>query len=296
MQEISSCPLCGNNQINNYLALKDYFYSGDSFIVAKCLSCDFLFTNPKPSIKELQNYYNFENYISHSGVKKGLINKIYLLTRRFSIHSKSKIISTFKKGHRILDIGCGTGEFLKYFKERKWDTIGIEPNINAREYAVSHYGLEVKDDSEILKFEKESFDVITLWHVLEHIHSIHEQVSIFYDLLKKDGIMVVAIPNCLSFDAKYYREFWAAYDVPRHLYHFSRKTLSNLMNIYGFTVKKYYPMKLDAYYVSLLSEKYKHGKTHYIHGMLTAIYSNIYGRFKGREYSSLIFILEKKIV
>jgi 2-polyprenyl-3-methyl-5-hydroxy-6-metoxy-1,4-benzoquinol methylase len=296
MQEINSCLLCGNTQIRIYLALKDYFYSGDSFILSECTNCHFLFTNPKPSIKELQNYYDFENYISHSGVEKGLINKIYLLARRFSVLSKFRIINTFKKGQRILDVGCGTGEFLEHFKDRKWDTIGIEPNLNAREYAISHFGIDVKDDIEIINLEKESFDVITLWHVLEHIHSIHEQVSLFNDILKKDGIMVVAIPNCLSFDAKYYREFWAAYDVPRHLYHFSRKTLADLMNIHGFTVKTYFPMKLDAYYISLLSEKYKHGRTHYMHGILTAIYSNIFGRLKGKEYSSLIFILEKKIV
>ncbi|MCX6234744.1 MAG: class I SAM-dependent methyltransferase [Bacteroidetes bacterium] len=220
---------------------------------------------------------------------------MYVIVRKFTVRKKFQIIVKFKKGHRILDVGCGTGELLAYFKKRRWETVGIETNSNARDYGITHYGLDVGVDLKTYKSAPESFDVITLWHVLEHLPDIHEQLRKIISLLKSNGILIAAVPNCNAYDAQYYQEFWAAYDVPRHLYHFTKQTLSYLLELHGCHIIEVFPMKLDAYYVSMLSEKYKHGKPHHFHGFIRGVISNLKAFLKGKEYSSMIYVIKKNI-
>jgi len=284
--------VCDENEFSTFLKCSDHFLTQEDFIIQKCNNCGFLFTNPRPFVNELGNYYKSEEYISHSNTNKGLVNSIYQKVRQFTLKKKYKLVSNFHDKGSILDIGCATGEFLNIFKENNWEVRGIEPDENARKMAVSNYDLNIGVEDDIETIESNSFDVITMWHVLEHVSHLNERISQIKRLLKNNGILVVAVPNCNSKDAKIYKEFWAAYDVPRHLYHFSQDTIKPLFEKHNFELQKIKPMKFDSYYVSLLSEKYKSGKQKYLKSVCNGFRSNLYARFNKNEYSSLIYILK----
>ncbi len=293
MEELTFCPLCKYDHFEVFLPVEDHFLSHEQFKIDQCQHCGFLFTNPRPAENHLSDYYISENYISHSGIKKGLINKIYLFARSYRLVWKFNLIARLKTGRSILDIGCGTGELLNYFKLHQWETAGIEPNDRARAFALSSYGLDVKDKFAIAQFNTASFDVVTLWHVLEHVKDLDTRLQQINRILKDDGYLIIAVPNVNSFDAKSYGAFWAAYDVPRHLYHFTRKTMNWLLNQNGFTVHTVLPMCLDTYYICILSEKYKTGESSFLKGLLHGAQSNVHAWFGDREYSSLIYIVKK---
>ena len=200
----------------------------------------------------------------------------------------------------ILDIGCGTGSFLVECKKRGWNINGIEPNDKAIELALSKLNLKNNKFEERIIFsdiqdliQKEvRYDVITMWHVLEHVPNLEEYIGKLRTLLKKDGIIIIAVPNFKSFDAEYYREFWAAYDVPRHLWHFSKKSIQILFERSGMKVIETLPMKFDSYYVSLLSQKYKTGKSNMMKAFYIGFLSNIKAR-RSKESSSLVYLIKR---
>jgi 2-polyprenyl-3-methyl-5-hydroxy-6-metoxy-1,4-benzoquinol methylase len=293
MEELTFCPLCKHDHFKVFLPVEDHFLSHQRFKIDQCQHCGFLFTNPRPVENYLSDYYVSENYISHSGIKKGLINKIYLFARSYRLYKKFNLIASLKTGRSILDIGCGTGELLNYFKQHQWEVSGIEPNDVARAFALSSYGLDVRNESAFAQFNMASFDVITLWHVLEHVRDLNTRLQQINRILKDQGYLIIAVPNVNSFDAEFYGAFWAAYDVPRHLYHFTRKTMTMLVDQNGFTVQSVLPMRLDAYYICILSEKYKTGKPGFIKGLLHGVRSNVHAWFVDKEYSSLIYIVKK---
>ena len=280
------------NKTASYLKVKDHSVSGEEFQLLYNKKVDFLETFPQPSLDKLPEYYKSEDYISHTDTRRNLFEKIYHVVRKMALKRKLNLINTYViESNNLLDIGCGTGDFLETAKQNKWTVSGIEPNENARAIANKKANNNVFDSAQLLKLEAHSFDVITLWHVLEHLPELEDHISIFKSLLKPKGTLIIAVPNYKSFDAKYYKNFWAAYDVPRHLWHFSKQSVGHLFSKENMSVVETYPMKFDSYYVSLLSEKYKSGKMNIFKAFRIGFLSNIKAKRSG-EYSSLIYVIQ----
>ena len=291
-----SCPNCGNADIYKVLSAKDYTVSGEEFDILECRNCTQRFTQNIPDQEKIAAYYQSENYISHSDTSKGLINNLYHKVRRRTLLQKKKLVEkiTGKSRGNILDIGAGTGAFLNTMKSANWICTGIEPDKNAREKAFELYGINLKDADTLYSLSSGSFDAITLWHVLEHVHELHKYVDQLRNLLSKDGKLFIAVPNYTSTDAKIYQQFWAAYDVPRHLYHFSPKSMEHLLNSHGLKLESTKPMWFDSVYVSMLSEKYKSGNAHPVKALLNGAVSNMNTILDTRKCSSIIYIASVK--
>ena len=292
MLTIEKCLVCGSNQFEPFLVCKDYTVSKENFNIVSCVSCGFKFTNSRPEDSVLGDYYKAEEYVSHTNTKKGLVNKLYHLVRSYTLKKKIQLISSYVSRGTILDYGCGTGMFLSACKTAGWDSIGLEPDDNARKMA-SEQGLNVFSDKDKTKtyITDKQADEITLWHVLEHVTDMGETLAFFKTRLKKDGVLIIAVPNHASYDADYYKEFWAAYDVPRHLHHFDLKSMRTLLEDTGFKLIETKPMKFDAFYVSMLSEKYKTGKVNLIKAFWIGLMSNLKAK-NSSSYSSTIYIFK----
>ncbi len=275
-----------------YLTVQDHSVSGEEFKLLFDSHLDLLQTSPQPSLEKLPEYYKSEDYISHTNTKRNVFEMAYHVVRKIALKRKLRLINSLAANERtLLDIGCGTGDFLELAKQNHWIVSGIEPNENARIISNRKVNNRVFKIDELLKFEPHSFDVITLWHVLEHLPKLEEHISIFKKLLKPKGTIVVAVPNYKSYDAVYYKNFWAAYDVPRHLWHFSKKSIKLLFSKEKMKVIKMYPMKFDSFYVSLLSEKYKSGRMNFFNAFKIGFLSNTKAKRSG-EYSSLIYVIK----
>lgn len=293
MQELSNCPICNSTQFSPFLECKDNTVSRETFQIVQCDSCGFKFTNPRPAENELGRYYKSEEYVSHSNTKKGFINSTYQSVRKYTLLKKLQLISKYYKTGRILDIGCGTGEFLNTCKNAKWQTVGIEPDQDAREMAIKNYGLDVRPESDLAALPDSSFDIISMWHVLEHVPKLNERVEELKRLIKPNGVIIIAVPNSDSRDAKIYKEQWAAYDVPRHLYHFAPKDIDSLFRKHNMRVFRILPMIFDSFYVSMLSEKIKTGKVNIIRSTWNGLTSNLTALKNGKTYSSQIYLIRK---
>lgn len=280
------------NKKASYIEVKDHSVSGEEFELIQNPEYGFLETTPQPSSDKLPSYYQSEDYISHTDSQRNLFEKIYHSVRRVSLKSKLNLINSFSSEEKnLLDIGCGTGDFLQTAQQKGWSVSGIEPNQDARQIANTKTNGSVFSTSELLSFENNTFDIITLWHVLEHLPNLENQIGIFKRLLKPNGRLIIAVPNHKSYDAEYYKQFWAAYDVPRHLWHFNQDSISKLVSKESFEVIKVKPMWFDAFYVSLLSEKYKSGKMNPIKGFWIGLLSNIKA-LSSKEASSLIYTIK----
>ena len=294
MQSLSTCPVCGSEKLILFLSCVDYTVSKEMFQIFKCENCSFKFTNPRPAANEIGKYYQSQDYISHSNSKKGILNKLYQSIRKITISQKLNIIKKYVSRGTLLDVGCGTGEFLNFCKTQGWHTSGIEPDNNARIYAKETYGLTIHDEDFIKIIPAKSFDVISLWHVLEHVYNLNDRIVDLKQIVKDSGLIIIAVPNNTSLDANYYKEYWAAYDLPRHLYHFTQQTLTQLFEKHGLKLIKTLPMRFDSFYVSMLSEKYKTGKINYGKAILKGLSSNLNAALKKENnYSSLIYIFQK---
>tara|TARA_B100000795_G_scaffold66338_1_gene45412 strand:+ start:13222 stop:14079 length:858 start_codon:yes stop_codon:yes gene_type:complete len=271
-----------------FLSCKDHTVSGEVYQVMINNEYDMLVTNPVP--ENLEDYYKSEDYISHTDSKKSLLDKVYQVVKNITLKRKLKLINSFETSSKnILDVGAGTGDFLKVCKSNSWKVSGIEPSLDARNIAYKK-GINLQEN--LSEFKKTKFDVITLWHVLEHVENLSEYISILHSLLADNGRLIIAVPNFKSDDANYYKEFWAAFDVPRHLWHFSQTSIFKLFSEVNMVVEKTIPMKFDGYYVSLLSEKYKYGKMNSLNFFYRGFVSNLKAR-STKEYSSLIYVLKK---
>ncbi len=278
-----------NNQ-KPFITCKDYLVSSEQFQLFRDEDLDMLITRPVP--KNLASYYESEDYISHTDQKKSLFDRVYQFVKKRSLQRKLTLLNSFNpEEKKVLDIGAGTGDFLKVCKDDGWQVAGTEPNSSARSLASSK-GLELFNDTSALSDTE--FDVITMWHVLEHVEDLDSLIKDLKGMLKPNGHLIVAVPNFKSYDANFYKEFWAAYDVPRHLWHFSRKSIKQLFLKENIHLEKVLPMKFDSYYVSLLSEKYRTGKMQPINAFYRGWLSNFKARSSG-EYSSLIYVLKKQI-
>jgi 2-polyprenyl-3-methyl-5-hydroxy-6-metoxy-1,4-benzoquinol methylase len=291
MVDIFECPICKSRDLQKFTQCKDYTVSHETFQIDLCQKCALGITTPRPDTNRLSEYYQSEEYISHSGKSSGGIGFLYKLARSFSLNWKKKLIQKHNPIGSILDFGCGTGEFLNTMHETGWEVTGVEPSDSAR--LKSEILIKQKTYNSLEAINEKKFDVITAWHVVEHVPDLTETFLNLKSLLKKDGTIFIAVPNYQSPDAALYKEHWAGYDVPRHLWHFSKKSMGVMMNSMGLKLIDTIPMKLDAYYVSMLSEKYRttnHGSiTSLLKGFLFGLKSNLRA---GREtnHSSLIYI------
>ena len=273
-----------------FLTIKDHSVSKETFELYRDETLDLVFTHPQPSEKILSKYYESEDYISHTDGKRSLFEKAYHFVKNIALKNKLQLINTLQKDKgSLLDIGAGTGEFLCVAKENGWNCVGVEPSEKAKGIALKK-NVSFADATQQL--EDQSFDVITMWHVLEHVPNIENQIKELKRLLKPKGTILIAVPNFNSFDAKHYGVFWAAYDVPRHLWHFSKTAIKLLFQKQDLHLEKVLPMKFDAFYVSLLSEKYKTGKMNFFKAFLIGLQSNTKAK-QSLEYSSHIYVIKK---
>ncbi len=293
MIRYNRCPVCNAAGIQQILTAKDHTVTSETFSIWQCDSCSLRFTQDVPEANEIGRYYKSENYISHSETNKGLINWLYLRVRKFTLSSKRNFIekaTRVKKGS-ILDIGSGAGAFLHHMKMNEWKTEGLEPDSQAIERARLEYGLNLRPSSHLFSFQQHLFDVITMWHVLEHVQDLHAYISKIKNICKPGGKIFIAVPNYTSYDAEHYGSSWAAYDVPRHLYHFSPASMQELMKKHGCTIVKMQPMWFDSFYVSLLSEKYKTGHSNLLKGFWYGLLSDMKSFSNKRRASSIIYVI-----
>jgi 2-polyprenyl-3-methyl-5-hydroxy-6-metoxy-1,4-benzoquinol methylase len=275
----------------HFLTVKDYSVSQETFDLYYDETLDMLITHPQPRLENLGKYYESEDYISHTDNKRSLFEKLYHFIKSIALKNKLNLINSLqpKKG-KILDIGAGTGEFLSVAKNDGWKTIGVEPSDRAKSIAKNKGISFVEATSEL---EDHSFDLISMWHVLEHVPDLDKQIIELKRLLKPTGTLIIAVPNFKSYDASYYGKFWAAFDVPIHFWHFSKTAIKLLFEKEAMKLEKVLPMKFDSFYVSLLSEKYKSGKMNFVKAFFTGLHSNWKAK-KNFEYSSHIYILKNK--
>ncbi len=290
----SICPLCSSDRITLYLKCTDYLVSKREFDICTCSSCGFVFTREYADEQSIGRYYESDDYISHDDNAKGFLNRIYLQARYIMVRRKRRIVENatgLRKG-KILDIGCGTGYFAATMKKSGWNVTGIEPNIKARDFASGQFGLDVKSPEQISELPSGSFDCITMWHVLEHFHDPFSYAAEIKRLLKPGGLCLSALPNCSSFDAKHYGESWAAYDVPRHLWHFKPKTFRVFAEKNGFRITGIRSLLLDVFYISILSEKNKGSHFPFVKGIIKGSLFAFRSLFDKRKSSSLIYFLK----
>ncbi|WP_310379154.1 class I SAM-dependent methyltransferase [Flavobacterium sp.] len=273
----------------HFLTVKDYSVSGETFDLYHDEILDMLITHPQPSLDNLGKYYESVDYISHTDSKRSLFEKAYHFVKNIALKNKLNLINSLQPSKGILlDIGAGTGDFLSVAKQDGWKIVGVEPSEKAKAIAIKKGISFVEKTSEL---ENHSFDVISMWHVLEHVPDLDNQIKELKRLLKTNGTLIIAVPNFKSFDAKHYGKFWAAYDVPIHFWHFSKTAIKVLFEKENMNLEKVLPMKFDSFYVSLLSEKYKSSKMNFIKAFFIGLQSN----FKAKqhlEYSSHIYILK----
>ena len=297
---ITNCPICNSSKTSKVFDAVDHFSTRETFPTNDCKSCGFRFTNNFPSEDSIGRYYDSPDYISHSDSKAGLINRLYHFFRKQMLKKKVNLVSKYvaprqKDNIRLLDIGSGTGYFLNAAKEKGYTVTGIEKDTNAREQAITNFGLDIKDEQSLWNIENESFDVITLWHVLEHMENLNEVVAKIKSILKPDGVVIIALPNHNSHDAKKYKGYWAAYDIPRHLWHFTPDTVEKLLGKHQFNIIKQKTMPLDAFYISMLSEKYRGSGSlmQYIKAIVVGTVGYLRSLSDINNSSSVIYIAKK---
>ena len=287
------CPLCSSGKISLFHKCTDYLLSREEFDLNKCSDCGFVFTQQYPDELDIGRYYESDDYVSHDDKAKGFLNRLYLQARSLMLKRKRRIIEKttgITKG-RILDIGCGTGYFAATMKESGWDVTGIEPNLKAREFTTRQFAIDVIGPELISQLPSGGFDCITMWHVLEHFHDPSSYMTEIKRLLKPGGVCLSALPNCGSSDAKHYGETWAAYDVPRHLWHFTPETFRVFAEKAGFQITETRSLPLDVFYISILSEKNRGSKIQFLKGMIKGSLFALQTLFDKSKSSSLIYFL-----
>ena len=270
------------------MQVKDHLVSGEQFTLKKQDRYEILKTVPLP--EKLEGYYRSEEYISHTDRRKTALEKIYFRAKQWNLRKKTKLLQRLMPTPgSLLDIGAGTGDFVLASEAKGWNSFGVEPNPQARSLA-EQKGARIH--KELTGLSLPPLDIITLWHVLEHIPDLDRQTEQIYNALENSGYLILALPNHNSYDAKHYRAFWAGYDVPRHVWHFTQTGVAEYFRDKGFILRNTLPMWLDAFYVSWLSEKYKGNRLAPITAFFVGLWSNVKALGSG-EYSSIIYILQK---
>jgi len=291
----SNCPVCKSREINFVLIALDHTVSHEEFEIWQCNVCTLRFTQAIPDKDGISAYYKSEYYISHSDTNKGFINSIYHTVRKITLVKKKKLIEKYTgtSTGKILDVGCGTGAFLHTMEQAGWEVTGLEPDEAAKAKAKQLYGLNLQDSEKLFTTPDETYDAITMWHVLEHVHELHKYLDQVKKLLKPKGFLFIAVPNYTCYDQKVYKEYWAAYDVPRHLYHFSPKAMMQLLQLHDLKIKSIKRMLYDSFYVSMLSEKYRSGRNNILSALWNGFVSNCKTIFDKGKCSSIIYVVQK---
>ncbi len=295
-KQFSPCPICNKEDISTLLHTKDYSLTGEDFQIIQCANCTLEYTDPAPSKEAIAPYYNFPSYISHTDTKEGLVNKMYHKVRNHTLTQKTNWVQSLFTGHKgqLLEVGAGTGAFADSMSKKGWKVTALEPDASSRQKALDNYNLNILPIEELFHLEPAKYEVITLWHVLEHVHDLNAYMKIFHSLLKPNGRLIIAVPNYTSYDAGYYKKYWAAYDVPRHLYHFSPLSMHYLAKKHKMSIIQKLPMWFDSFYVSLLSEKYKQsGMIGMIRAFFIGCISNLTALSNVDRGSSMIYEIKK---
>lgn len=295
MESYDSCPACSSGEVSSFIACRDHFLSGETFSLFRCAACGFIFTQGHPDAESSKKYYESEEYVSHDDQAKGITNSLYYMARSVMLRRKRKLVGKMtglSKGS-ILDTGCGTGHFAAEMKKGGWDVTGIEPNVKAREYAENRFGIKTLDPVETASLSDCSFDCVTLWHVLEHIHDLKGYTGHLFRILKPGGVCLVALPNTSSYDCRHFGGYWAAWDVPRHLWHFNPQSFIAFVSAAGFLTEEIRPMPLDILYISVLSSRYKGSSLPFLTGMLKGSWFLMKSLFNTQTSGSLIYVLSK---
>ena len=295
-KQFSPCPICNKEDIASLLHTKDYSLTGEDFQIIQCANCTLEYTDPAPSKEAIAPYYNFPSYISHTDTKEGLVNKMYHKVRNHTLTQKTNWVQSLFTGHKghLLEVGAGTGAFANSMSKKGWKVTALEPDAASRQKALENYDINLLPIEELSHLEPAKYEVITLWHVLEHVHDLNAYMKTFHSLLKPNGRLIIAVPNHTSYDAGFYKNYWAAYDVPRHLYHFSPLSMHYLSKKHKMSIVQKLPMWFDSFYVSLLSEKYKQSG---MIGMMRAFFvgciSNLTALSNVDRGSSMIYEIKK---
>lgn len=289
------CPVCSSSRIGQVLGAEDYTVSHETFAIWECADCTVRFTQLVPVPEAIGKYYQSDNYISHTDTNKGIVNKLYHYVRRSTLRRKCKMLQqqTGLPTGRLLDIGAGTGAFVHTMQGAGWQVTGLEPDDGTRLRAAELHKVNLLDAGALFGLPDAQFDAITLWHVLEHVHDLHRYFDQFVKLLTAKGVLLIAVPNYTSYDGQWYGSSWAAYDVPRHLYHFSPKSMEHLINLHGLKLRAMKPMWFDSFYISMLSEQYKNGKGNLLKAVWNGLQSNLRAAGDAGKCSSVIYIIEK---
>lgn len=293
---INACPLCGGTRLKEGMTCTDFYASGERFQLCSCGECGFTFTQGVPVEAEIGRYYETPDYISHTDTRKGMMNTVYHYVRSYMLGRKARLV--MKEAHRrkgrLLDVGTGTGYFADAMLRRGWKVEAVEKSPQARAFAFERSGLEVKPEAALKEFAPGSFDAITLWHVMEHLERLNETWELLRELLAERGVLIVAVPNASSYDAARYGEYWAAYDVPRHLWHFTPATIQQLASRHGFIMAARHPMPFDAFYVSMLSEKHRGASCSFLKGLYAGTLAWFSALGHKDRSSSMIYVFRKK--
>lgn len=287
------CPWCGSEKTQIHLWLKDEFLTKEDFQIHECKQCGLLFTEPHPTKEKIVEYYKSEEYYSHQENKKGFIPKLYETVKSINLKKKCRMATEGMCSGKVLDIGCGVGDFLHQMEKEGWSGMGAEPSEDAKNIAQRRTNGQIVSPEELPDLPDKSYDLITMWHVLEHVDDLKWEVEQLERLLKQGGRLVLALPNFKSFDAEYYKQYWAGYDVPRHLYHFCRSSIANIFKPTKLKHTKTDKLIWDAYYISYMSEKYQNHAMPLAKGAIRGLQSNWKARKNG-QWSSLVYIFEKK--
>ena len=292
----TKCPACGSASIQMGLSARDHTVTQEVFEIWHCNDCTVRFTQHVPNATTIGPYYQSLNYVSHSDTDKGLINRLYHLVRNYTLTTKTKLLQQVsgKATGNLLDVGAGTGAFANAMVLAGWTVTGLEPDETARQTAKNKYQILLEPADHLFQLEASCFDAVTMWHVLEHVHNLHGYLEQFHHIIKPGGHLVIAVPNYTSYDAQTYGEYWAGYDVPRHLYHFSPESMEQLTNSKGFILETIQPMWFDSFYVSMLSEQYKKKSGNLLGAVWNGLLSNLKTIGNKRKCSSVIYIFSKE--
>lgn len=290
------CPLCKSEAIEDYINVKDYSFSNEEFTLNKCSNCQFVFTQNVPNGTEIAKYYQSDTYVSHSDTRKGLFFKLYHIAREIALKSKRKLIQQHlgKQNGSILDIGSATGYFLNHMKTNGFDVEGVEPDADSRKLSESNFNIKSNSPDDFFENNSSKFDVITMWHVLEHVHDLHKYVVELSKRIEDKGVIVIAVPNHNAVDREFFGKYWAAYDVPVHLWHFEPKTITKLFNQNGFDLIKKKSMPFDSFYVSMLSYKAKGNPLYMILGFIYGLIPFFTQMINVDSSTSITYIFKKK--